>query len=80
MRRHVVDDASKPGLLFVWRDLYLTATAYIVVCIMCHSLNSGRDYLEVCGRRRVQDAAVKAVAEEVEPLVAPIEPLKGLSR
>src|SRR5450756_3162487 len=41
-------------------------------------LNSGRDQLGVCGRWRVQDAAVQDAAEEVEPLVTAVEPVAEL--
>jgi hypothetical protein len=40
-----------------------------------HPLNSGRDQLGVCGRWRVQEAALQDAAEEVEPCITAVEPV-----
>src|SRR5450756_1733587 len=43
-----------------------------------HPLSSGRDQLGVCGRRRVQDAAVEDATEEVVACVTAVEPVAEL--
>jgi len=49
----------------------------ITDCTDC-PLSSGHDQLRVCGRWRVEDAALQDAAEEVEALVTAVEPVAEL--